>query len=166
MHDPLSSAQKSLLLRDDSFATHIPAAEPITKPTILICGHAARDSRCGILGPLLQASFEAEFARRNIDADVAQISHIGGHKYAGNVIVYVPPTWDNALKGCGIWYGRVGPESVEGLVGETVRGRVVVELLRGGITAEGGNIGRIVEKELVGEGKEEGLRLRPTGRGR
>ena len=36
------------------------------------------------------------------------------------------------LQGMGIWYGRVEPRHVEGIVAETVRGgRVVGELFRG-----------------------------------
>lgn len=168
MHENLSAAQKAILTRDEAQATHIPAPEPITKPTILICGHGGRDQRCGILGPLLQSSFRAELARRNVDADVGLISHIGGHKYAGNVIVYVPPSMkENALHGAGIWYGRVGPENVEGVVEETlVEGRVIVDLLRGGVVQGGGNVGRMVEAQLKAEkGEEEGtLRLKPRAR--
>lgn len=167
MHHGLSAEQKATLVRDESVANKVPAAEPITKPTILICGHGGRDERCGVLGPLLQSSFRNEFQRRGIEADVAQISHIGGHKYAGNVIVYLPPSLrGNALKGTGIWYGRVGPENVEGLVEETVvQGKVVVELLRGGITVEGGNVGRIVEAQMAKEKGEVGsLKLKPRAR--
>lgn len=171
MHDGLSAAQKAALTRDESKAALLPAPEPITKPTILVCGHGGRDQRCGILGPILQSAFRTELARRGIEADVAQISHIGGHKYAGNVIVYLPPNLEgNALKGSGIWYGRVGPEQVEGVVDETVvKGRVVGELLRGGVTQGGGNIGRIVEAQIRSERGEEDtgkLRLRPRARAR
>jgi hypothetical protein len=157
MHDGLSEAQKAKLLRDESAASNLPAAEPITKPVVLICGHGGRDERCGILGPILQTAFRTELQRRGIDADVAQISHIGGHKFAGNVIIYLPPSLEgNALKGTGIWYGRVGPEHVEGLIEETVvKGRVIVEFLRGGITMEGGNIGRMVEAQLANERGED-----------
>ena len=170
MHDSLSLTQKAALTRDSSKAALLPAPEPITKPTILICGHGGRDQRCGILGPILQSSFRKELDRRGIEAEVAQISHIGGHKYAGNVIIYLPPNLEgNALKGSGIWYGRVGPEQIEGVVEETVvKGRIVGELLRGGVMQGGGNIGRIVEAQLKAErGEEEGtgrLRLRPRPR--
>jgi hypothetical protein len=157
MHDGLSSSQKEKLLRDDAAASKLPPPEPITKPVVLICGHGGRDQRCGILGPILQSAFRTEFQRRGIEADVAQISHIGGHKYAGNVIVYLPPSLEgNALKGTGIWYGRVGPENVDGVVEETVvKGRVIVEFLRGGVTMEGGNIGRMVEAQLASERGED-----------
>ncbi|KAF1844727.1 leucyl-tRNA synthetase [Cucurbitaria berberidis CBS 394.84] len=170
MHDGLSKEQKANLTRDESVAAQLPPAESVSKPTILICGHGGRDQRCGVLGPILQASFRKELQRRSIDADVAQISHIGGHKYAGNVIIYVPPSMqDNALRGSGIWYGRIGPENVEGVVDETlVKGRVIAELLRGGVMQNGGNIGRIIEAQLKKERGEEdgdkGLRLKPRAR--
>lgn len=167
MHDGLSQDQKAKLIRDESAATKLAAAEPITKPTILICGHGGRDQRCGILGPILQSSFRAELKRRGIEADVAQISHIGGHKYAGNVIMYLPPSMtDNALSGTGVWYGRVSPENVEGLVEQTlIQGRVVLDLLRGGITASGGNIGRMVESDIAKAAGEDGsLKLKPRKR--
>lgn len=76
-------------------------------------------------------------------ARVGLISHVGGHKFAGNVIIYVPPGFTNeegekhALAGCGVWYGRVEPKHVEGLVRETVmEGRVVEDKFRGGIDAQ------------------------------
>ncbi|KAF2855059.1 hypothetical protein T440DRAFT_440908 [Plenodomus tracheiphilus IPT5] len=165
MHNGLSSSQKAALLRNNSLASTLPPAEPITKPTILICGHGGRDQRCGILGPILQSVFRSDLARRGIEADVGLISHIGGHKYAGNVILYVPPSMaENPLAGCGIWYGRVGPSEVEGVVEETlIKGRVITEILRGGVMKGGGNVGRIVEAQMkkdLGEQEEEGLKLR------
>ena len=86
---------------------------------------------------------------RKMGVRVGIISHIGGHKFAGNVIIYLPPgmkTSDgssNKLAGCGIWYGRVEPRHVEGIVKETVgSGRVIEELFRGGIT-NGGEVLRL-----------------------
>ncbi|KAF1961295.1 hypothetical protein CC80DRAFT_383167, partial [Byssothecium circinans] len=49
MHAALPAAQKAKLTRDESLASTLPAAEPITRPVVLICGHAARDKRCGVL---------------------------------------------------------------------------------------------------------------------
>ncbi|MCJ1406302.1 hypothetical protein MMC19_000367, partial [Ptychographa xylographoides] len=92
-------------------------SSPTPTITILICGHFTRDKRCGILGPLLETEFrralhaagirvasktqphdhgpEPEHAASaaGMSARVALVSHIGGHKFAGNVIVYVPPGW-------------------------------------------------------------------------
>jgi (2Fe-2S) ferredoxin len=82
-------------------------------------------------------------------ARVGLVSHIGGHKFAGNVIIYIPPGFRgqdgkmSALAGTGIWYGRVEPKHVEGIVKETVLGgRVIEELFRGGVKA-GGEILRL-----------------------
>lgn len=73
-------------------------------------------------------------------ARVGLISHIGGHKFAGNVILYIPPAARlgsgevHPLRGMGIWYGRVEPKHVDGIVRETlVRGKVVADLFRGGV---------------------------------
>lgn len=69
---------------------------------------------------------------------VGLISHIGGHAWAGNVIIYLPSQYRLAdgslspLAGKGVWYGRVEPRHVEGIMEETVRkGKVIEELLRG-----------------------------------
>ncbi|KAG4417622.1 hypothetical protein IFR04_009267 [Cadophora malorum] len=82
-------------------------------------------------------------------ARVGLISHIGGHKFAGNVILYIPPGAKTAdgkaheLAGCGIWYGRVEPRHVDGIIRETVLGgRVIEDLFRGGIR-QGGEILRL-----------------------
>ena len=136
---------------------------------MLVCGHGNRDSRCGVLGPVLGDEFsdklqdagvtvlsndssagqtdgtsprwKADGASAGLSAKVAMISHIGGHKFAGNVIVYVPPSWaPHPLAGYGVWYGRIRPEMVEGLVRETVMGgRVVRNAFRGAVR-KGGEI--------------------------
>jgi len=55
-----------------------------------------------------------------------KISHIGGHRYAGNCIIYFP-------SGSSVWYGRVTPKDVAAIVQQTVmEGKVIPELLRGG----------------------------------
>ena len=62
-----------------------------------------------------------------------------------------------------VWEGGTGAHE------ETVvKGRVVGELLRGGVMQGGGNIGRIVEAQLnAGRGDEqETLKLRPRARAR
>ena len=69
---------------------------------------------------------------------VGLVSHIGGHAWAGNVMVYLPSNHRledgrlSPLAGKGIWYGRVEPRHVEGIVNETIqKGRVIEQLLRG-----------------------------------
>ena len=144
---------------------------------VLICGHGGRDMRCGITGPILKDEFENCLPLKDIvvlkgpveiaqdvqrmafpssEADqsaktarVGLISHIGGHKFAGNVILYLPPGMktasgeSHALAGCGIWYGRVEPKHVDGIIQETIlNGKVIEDLFRGGIR-QGGEILRL-----------------------
>ncbi|RPB20772.1 hypothetical protein L211DRAFT_491940 [Terfezia boudieri ATCC MYA-4762] len=115
---------------------------------VLICTHNSRDTRCGIIGPMINQLFTAYLSSKGLlhpeDPDISvrgkvrvgNISHIGGHKFAGNVIVYLPPEKDSWNQGGkGIWYGRVGGQAnVERIVDETVLGgKIIQELLRGGI---------------------------------
>ncbi|KIM67916.1 hypothetical protein SCLCIDRAFT_107247 [Scleroderma citrinum Foug A] len=57
-------------------------------------------------------------------------SHIGGHKFAGNVIIYTPG-------GSSVWYGRVTPHHVESIVKNTIiGGQVLPPILRGGLNLD------------------------------
>ena len=94
---------------------------------VFVCVHMARDERCGSCGPPLLAAIEAAVATRGLDdVTVRATSHVGGHKYAGNVIVYPE----------GVWYGYVRPDDAERLVGEhLVEGRVLEDLHRGSMSS-------------------------------
>ena len=101
--------------------------QDIGKDLILVCGHTQRDVRCGKIAPILVDQFKKSLKDRGLDVDVGVVSHIGGHAYAGNVI-YFP--LDKTKKS--IWYGRVFPEKVAGIVDETVIwGNIIKELSRG-----------------------------------
>ncbi|EPE02290.1 fmi1 protein [Ophiostoma piceae UAMH 11346] len=83
------------------------------------------------------------FHKSEKTARIGMISHIGGHKFAGNVIIYLPPNLAQAdgsahpLAGYGVWYGRIEPQHVEGIVKETVLdGRVVTDHFRGAISPD------------------------------
>jgi len=53
-------------------------------------------------------------------------SHIGGHKFAGNIIIYFP-------NGTGVWYGRVSSHEVGAVTKTVTEGRIYPTLLRGGV---------------------------------
>lgn len=58
---------------------------------------------------------------------ILRTSHIGGHKYAGNCVIYTP-------RGSCVWYGRVSPHEVESIVTNTIIGGLILPpLLRGGL---------------------------------
>ncbi|PWW80486.1 hypothetical protein C7212DRAFT_362257 [Tuber magnatum] len=110
----------------------------VLETVVLICSHNSRDTRCGLVAGPLRRQFEKELAEKGVLLEghedekgrigkvrVGFTSHLGGHKFAGNVVVYRPD-------GLGVWYGRVEPKHVTGIVAETVLNwRIVGELCRG-----------------------------------
>lgn len=103
---------------------------------IYICCHAARDKRCGVIGTLLVSEMRKYIKSIPRDANafglremqVFGCSHVGGHKFAGNLVIY-RPDWNS-----GVWYGRITPHDVPEIVRETVvGGRVLGKYWRGGL---------------------------------
>lgn len=158
-YDSLRVPNKMSLLRQPEYQQQFNVVKELHDITILICGHGGRDVRCGVMGPLLQQEFVDQLGNQDIEvlstppeasaasrsmrrthgARIGLISHIGGHNYAGNVIIYFPPSLDDhPLAGRGIWYGRVEPKHVEGIVRETIgNGKVISDMFRGGINKDG-----------------------------
>nr|CCC93968.1 conserved hypothetical protein [Trypanosoma congolense IL3000] len=78
---------------------------------VFVCAHHLRDSRCGYCGTVLVDLLKTAIDARNSDNHsiyVYPCSHVGGHMYAGNVLVYT-------ARG-GLCFGRVRPSDVECLV--------------------------------------------------
>jgi (2Fe-2S) ferredoxin len=141
-----------------------------------MCSQRTRDARCGQSAPLLQREFERHLRPLGLYRDMHDqrpggvgiyfISHVGGHKFSANIMVYrrADAVVKNTLKGeaevngnglakekvvvgrmgegaqC-IWLARVRPEDCEGIVKYTVlQGKVVKpqSQLRGGFDREKG----------------------------
>ncbi|TGJ80508.1 hypothetical protein E0Z10_g8253 [Xylaria hypoxylon] len=170
MNDGLPQIHKDRLLRKEAYQHLLPGVRDVDDVLVLICGHGGRDMRCGIMGPALQAEFERQLPQAGLEvlhgplldesvsapplpgtvgdrsstARVGLISHVGGHKFAGNIIIYLPPILKNKagnphpLAGHGIWYGRIEPKHVEGVIQETiVEGNVIADHFRGAIKQNG-----------------------------
>lgn len=68
---------------------------------ILMCSQRTRDARCGQSAPLLRRELERHLRRLGLYRDLHDdrpggvaiyfISHVGGHKYSANVLVYRRP---------------------------------------------------------------------------
>lgn len=103
---------------------------PIDEDLVLICGHTQRDIRCGLLAPILKDEFERVLEKENLHhVKVGLISHVGGHAYAGNVL-YFPRDKTQPV----VFYGRVFPELVQGIVNTTIKGgQIIKELYRGDV---------------------------------
>lgn len=105
--------------------------EPLAGQHVFVCVHGERDARCGACGPSLLQGLRAEIATRGLaeQVTVRGASHVGGHRFAGNLLIY--PGGD--------WYGYVTPEEVPGIVSQHLaQGKLVRELWRGrmGLTPE------------------------------
>ncbi|XP_028772364.1 altered inheritance of mitochondria protein 32-like [Neltuma alba] len=97
---------------------------------VFVCSHASRDVRCGVCGPALIDKFNEEIELRGLKDQVFvwACSHLGGHKYAGNVIIYCPGSDGKIM---GHWYGYVTPNDVpEFLDHHIAKGEVIQRLLR------------------------------------
>ena len=102
---------------------------PLTGHHVFVCVHGARDERCGRCGPPVRRAIEAACeASGTTDVTVRATSHVGGHKYAANVLVYPE----------GVWYGYARPEDAERIVSEHLRERRIVQDLWRGSMLSGG----------------------------
>lgn len=172
---PTTSAPLEPLTLPQSLETSIPGADVLhSRPCphsaiILLCSQGKRDSRCGQSAPLLRKEFERHLRGyglfRNLDDErpggvgIYFISHVGGHKYSANVLIYrkedafgidqisratvegklLPRLEEEnkTLEGAAqcIWLARVKPGDCEGIIKFTVlQGKVVnpEKQLRGG----------------------------------
>ncbi|BGP16906.1 hypothetical protein JCM10213v2_004914 [Rhodosporidiobolus nylandii] len=85
------------------------ATSPPPRTHIFICTHGTRDCRCSDLGEPLYQALLKEIERRKVGGElkghledggvrIARTAHVGGHKWAGNALVY------REGAGCD-WYG-------------------------------------------------------------
>lgn len=79
-----------VLVNDKPWASGVP--EVFTGSHVFVCVHGSRDRRCGVCGPILVQKFDEEIGLRGLKDQVyvSPCSHVGGHKYAGNLIIYQP----------------------------------------------------------------------------
>ncbi|KAI8084300.1 Sucrase/ferredoxin-like-domain-containing protein [Gilbertella persicaria] len=99
------------------------------KNLMLLCSHKKRDKRCGVTAPILAQEIDRVLREKDLgeeDVAIIMVSHIGGHKIAGNVICYI----NEGTRG--VWYGRVKTCHCRTIIEETiVNGKVIKEIYRG-----------------------------------
>ncbi|KAK5119679.1 hypothetical protein LTR85_007254 [Meristemomyces frigidus] len=151
------------------------------KYLILLCSQATRDARCGQSAPLLRRELERHLRPLGLYRDLGDdrpggvgiyfISHVGGHKYSANMLVYrkaepkrtvqelISSEKDGAegeAAQC-LWLARIKPEDCENVVRFTVlQGKVVKpeSQLRGGFDREKGVVNERYMTTLPGELRE------------
>ena len=103
------------------FAAALDAEEapgaPVEHPLLVVCTHGKRDRCCAKNGrPLYDA------LRRETDSGwVWQSTHVGGDRFAGNVVVFPQA----------LYYGRVEPADTAGLLEAHEAGRIDLDRYRG-----------------------------------
>ncbi|XP_027347037.1 uncharacterized protein LOC113858544 [Abrus precatorius] len=105
--------------------------EEFTGSHVYVCAHGSRDVRCGVCGPVLIEKLNEQIELRGLkdQISVTACSHVGGHKYAGNVIIYSPGPDGKIM---GHWYGYVTPNDVPELLDQHIaKGEVIKRLWRG-----------------------------------
>ncbi|SCV02088.1 LANO_0F15126g1_1 [Lachancea nothofagi CBS 11611] len=98
------------------------------KNIVLVCGHHQRDARCGIIAPQLIKELEPR-----VDSDLAIVSHIGGHKFAGNVIFYnyLGVNDQNTATVDGLWFGKILPSTIPVLLKHLSKNEIISPWFRG-----------------------------------
>ncbi|RDX83141.1 hypothetical protein CR513_35963, partial [Mucuna pruriens] len=107
--------------------------ESLKASYVFVCSHGSRDRRCGVFGPILVSRFREEIEFHGLQGKVlvSSCSHIGEHKYAGNVIIF-----GSSINGevTGHLYGYVNPDDVPLLFRQhIIKGEIFDSLWRGQI---------------------------------
>jgi hypothetical protein len=99
--------------------THLDLAggAPVDHPLFLVCTHGKRDRCCAVYGSPLYASMAEAVEPESL----WQCSHVGGDRFAGNVVV-LPD---------GVYYGRVTDGDVEAIVARRLAGELHLPSYRG-----------------------------------
>ncbi|KAI6688696.1 hypothetical protein NL676_025524 [Syzygium grande] len=128
-HFDVDTFVEEVLVKDGEWLPGAP--ESLNGSYVFVCSHGSRDHRCGVCGPALVSRFREEIELHGLHGKVtvSPCSHIGGHEYAGNVIIF-GPDFSGAISGH--WYGYVSPDDVSILLEQHIgEGKIVDWLWRG-----------------------------------
>jgi hypothetical protein len=89
---------------------------PVSQPVFLVCVHGRRDVCCARLGVPLAQTLAASYP-----AQVWETTHVGGHRYAGNLVI-LPH---------GLYYGPVAAEQATASIEAYLSGSVLSDRYRG-----------------------------------
>ncbi|KAM1323546.1 hypothetical protein ACFX2H_044508 [Malus domestica] len=152
-----------VLVNDKPWASRV--QEALTGYHVFVCAHGSRDKRCGVCGPVLIDKFKEEAELRGLTNQVfvTACSHIGGHKYAGNLIVYSPGS-DGSITGH--WYGYVTPEDVPELLDQHIgKGEIIERLWRSQMGASSDEAEKINDQKLSNGGESKKIEEKPQENG-
>ncbi|KAF9608959.1 hypothetical protein IFM89_012136 [Coptis chinensis] len=128
-HFDVDTFVEEVLVKDGEW--HPGTPEALKGSYVFVCSHGSRDRRCGVCGPALVTRFSEEIDAHGLQGQVSvsPCSHIGGHKYAGNVIIFCRDVNGEVT---GHWYGYVTPDDVPILLEQHIgKGEIIDQLWRG-----------------------------------
>ncbi|THG10238.1 hypothetical protein TEA_003640 [Camellia sinensis var. sinensis] len=128
-HFDIDTFVEEVLVKDGEWPPGTP--EALRGFYIFVCAHGTRDRRCGVCGPAVITRFKEEIESYGLQSkvSVSPCSHIGEHKYAGNVIIFGAKIGGEVT---GHWYGYVTPDDVPLLLEQHIgKGEIVDWLWRG-----------------------------------
>jgi hypothetical protein len=99
------------------------AGEPVETPLVLVCSDGRHDRCCAAHGRAFAGALRAEAARRASAIQVAESSHLGGHRFAATCVV-LP---------AGRMYGRLAPADAAPLLDSIGADRTWAARYRGGL---------------------------------
>ncbi|KAL6325281.1 hypothetical protein AAG906_023126 [Vitis piasezkii] len=128
--------------------------EVLTGSHIFVCAHGSRDKRCGVCGPVLIQKLKEEIDLRGLGDQVfvTPCSHVGGHKYAGNLIIYSPNPEGKIM---GHWYGYVTPNDVPELLDQHIGKGEIIERIWRGQMGSSTEEGEKVDEQKLPNGKDQ-----------
>jgi hypothetical protein len=115
---PFDDDHELLALDLDALAggERLTGARPVESPLYLVCTNSRRDACCARLGRPVAAALAAARPGR-----VWECSHLGGHRFAANLVCFPD----------GLWLGRLTPDEALTAATEYEQGRVLLEHYRG-----------------------------------
>ena len=115
-HDPDAAATLTRQLAGLAGGEAPPTGRPVTTPLLLVCAHGRRDVCCARRGVPL-----ARRLARTWPAEVWETTHVGGHRFAANLVI-LPH---------GLYYGPVAGSAAETAIAAYQRGEVMLDRYRG-----------------------------------
>ncbi|KAM2583729.1 hypothetical protein TB2_044804 [Malus domestica] len=126
---------------------------------------SARGVVCGVCGPVFVDKFKEEAELRGLTNQVfvTAFSHIGGHKYAGDLIIYSPGS-DGSITGH--WYGFVTSDDVPELLDQHIgKGEIIERLWRGQMGVSSDEAEKINDAKLLNGGESKKIKEKPQENG-
>lgn len=122
--DTVKGNQARLLISQLTKVEGLVVSKEPNMSLVLLCSHRTRDKKCGITAPIMKKEFDSQLRDLGLYRDsgddrpggvkVIFVNHVGGHKFAANVLIY-------NKHGEFVWFARCTPLNVKFILNETVQ---------------------------------------------